>query len=49
VLLVDKVWRTVREVRPDSPYNADGPWVEDKRSIFQGAVLEVREAISDGP
>jgi hypothetical protein len=44
-----KVWWTVREVSPGSPFNVDGPRVEDRLSVFQGAVLEVREAISDRP
>jgi hypothetical protein len=44
-----KVWRTVREERPDNPRGADGLQVEDGRSIIRGAVREVRVAFSDGP
>jgi hypothetical protein len=44
-----EVWRIVREVSADSPPDADGPQVEDGRSVFRGAVLVVREAFSDGP
>jgi hypothetical protein len=43
-----KVWQIVREVSADGLLRADGPRVGLGRSIFQGAVLEVREAISDG-
>jgi hypothetical protein len=45
---LQKVWRTVREERSDSPRDADGPWVEDGQSGFRDAVLEVRVAFSDG-
>jgi hypothetical protein len=34
--------RTIRD-------EADGPWVHHGRSVFLGALLEVRVAISDGP
>jgi hypothetical protein len=36
----------VREVTSDSPHGADGPRVEDGRSIFRGVLLELREPIS---
>jgi hypothetical protein len=43
-----KVWQIVREVSADGLLRADGLRVGLGRSIFQGAVLEVWEAISDG-
>jgi hypothetical protein len=44
-----KVWRTVCEERPDNPCGTDGLRVEDKRSIIEGAVLEVRGLFFDSP
>jgi hypothetical protein len=43
------VWRTVREVSSDGLLGADGPREEDGRSVFRGALLEVREPFSDSP
>jgi hypothetical protein len=40
---------SVREVSVDGPPDVDGPRVKDGRSVFRGVVLEVWEAISDGP
>jgi hypothetical protein len=41
--------RTVREQGSDSPFSSDGLRVRGGRSIFLGALLDIREAISDGP
>jgi hypothetical protein len=44
-----KVWWTVREDSRDSLRGADGPRVEDGRSIIEGAVLVVWKRFLDGP
>jgi hypothetical protein len=38
----------VHEVSADDPLRADSPRVGHGRSVFRGAILVVREAISDG-
>jgi hypothetical protein len=43
-----EVWQTVHELSANSPPGADGPRVEDGRSVFRGVVLVVREAFLDG-
>jgi hypothetical protein len=44
-----KVWRIICKESSDSPRGADGPWVVDRWSFIEGAVLVVQECFLDGP
>jgi hypothetical protein len=49
VLLVARGLADSLQERPDSLSSADGQRVEDRPSVIEGAVLEVRGLFSDGP